>query len=245
MDGDGRTEGKNGKEIRFTAEGREVAVFPAAAEDRPVLYLNTFPGEGEAVLRLLQSRGAAELTLVAISGLSWNRDLTPWAGPPVFRNGEVYDGGGAAFLRLLTETVVPEAEAALSGRIPWRGIAGYSLAGMFALYAGLQTTLFSRIASMSGSFWYPGFSDFVFAHGENPALRHLYLSLGDLEDRTRNPYLKTVRTQTEAIAAFYQEKGTDTVLFLERGNHFQNATERTAAGIAWLLGRDDRHSARS
>lgn len=36
------------------------------------------------------------------------------------------------------------------------GIAGYSLAGLFALYALYKTDVFTRVASMSGSLWFPG-----------------------------------------------------------------------------------------
>ena len=63
----------------------------------------------------------------------------------------------------------------------------------------------------------------------------LYLSLGDQECRTRNPYLKTVQERTEAIHAFCRQKGIETVYQLNPGNHFQNGIQRTAAGIEWIL----------
>lgn len=36
---------------------------------------------------------------------------------------------------------------------------------------------------------------------------------------------------------FYQDKGIDTVFQLNPGNHYDRATERTAAGIAWMVTR--------
>lgn len=59
----------------------------------------------------------------------------------------------------------------------------------------------------------------------------------DWEHKTRNPYLKTVQECTEEIKTFYMEKGIDTVFQSNPGNHFKDAVQRTAAGIAWILER--------
>ena len=40
-------------------------------------------------------------------------------------------------------------------------IAGYSLAGLFALWAAWNSGYFRRVASVSGSLWYPGFTDYI------------------------------------------------------------------------------------
>jgi len=116
-------------------------------------------------------------------------------------------------------------------------LAGYSLAGLFALYSVYQTRLFSRIASMSGSLWFPGFKEYVFSHEMKTPPEHLYLSLGNRESKPRNPYLKTVQERTEELKTFYMEKGIDTVLQFNPGNHYKDTVQRTAAGIAWILGR--------
>lgn len=65
----------------------------------------------------------------------------------------------------------------------------------------------------------------------------MYFSLGDRESHTRNRFLKCVRQNTEEIEAFYQSHGIHTVFQLNPGNHYKNAAERTAAGIAWILNR--------
>lgn len=125
----------------------------------------------------------------------------------------------------------------MQGRILWRGLAGYSLAGLFALYSLYQTDLFSRVASMSGSLWFPGFTDYVFSHEMKKRPEHLYFSLGNQECRTRNPYLKTVQDNTEKIEHYYAQCGINTVFQLNPGNHYKNAVQRTAAGISWILNR--------
>ena len=115
------------------------------------------------------------------------------------------------------------------------GIAGYSLAGLFALYAIYQTDVFSRVATMSGSLWFPGFKEYIFSREPKRRPDCIYFSLGGREAKTRNPVLKTVQENTEEIQAFYQSKGINTVFHLNPGNHFVQGAERTVAGIRWLL----------
>ncbi len=90
---------------------------------------------------------------------------------------------------------------------------------------------------MSGSLWFPGFKEYVFSHEMKRQSEHLYLSLGDRECKTRNPYLRMVQEQTEAIYTFYTEQGIDTAFQFNPGNHYKDAIQRTATGIAWILER--------
>lgn len=90
---------------------------------------------------------------------------------------------------------------------------------------------------MSGSLWFPGFKEYVFSHEMKSTLEHLYLSLGDKECKTRNPYLKTVQENTEEIKAFCMQNGIDATFELNPGNHYKDVVQRTALGISWILGR--------
>ena len=221
----------------FTAGGKNIDVFSAAEPEAPVIYLNTFSNEGQKVFEAARALGCPPFTLVAVSNLDWNHDMAPWNSPPAFKNAKPCTGGADDYLRLLTEQIIPMAESNLSCAPKWRGIAGYSLAGLFALYSIYQTDLFSHVASMSGSLWFPGIKEYVAAHEPKRRPDCVYISLGDRESRTRNPVLKTVGQNTQEIQEFYQAKGIDTVFQLNPGNHYDHAAERTAAGICWLLNR--------
>ncbi len=225
------------KEHLFVIDNKKIVVYPGAGSDRPVVYLNTFTEEGGLVYKELHNIGCPDFTLVAISGLDWEHDMSPWDIPPLSEKNTPCTGGADKYLQLLTNEIVPKAEKLLQGHALWRGLAGYSLAGLFALYSVYQTGLFSRIASMSGSLWFPGFKEYVFSHEMKIRPEHMYLSLGDREYKTRNPYLKTVQECTEEIKTFYMEKGIDTMFQSNPGNHFKDAVQRTAAGIAWILER--------
>ena len=71
----------------------------------------------------------------------------------------------------------------------------------------------------------------------NRQLVNLYSCEIKKEVKTRNPVLKTVQENTEAIHAHFLAQGIDTVFQLNPGNHFAQGIERTEAGIRWLLDR--------
>ena len=221
----------------FTAAGKNVSVFSTTFPGAPVIYLNTYSDEGQQLFEATQTAGYPPFTLVAISDLDWNHDMAPWDSPAAFKNGEPFTGGADGYLRLLVEEIIPRAEKELAGPPAWRGIVGYSLAGLFALYTIYQTDVFSRVGCMSGSLWFPGFKEYVLSHEPKRWPDCIYFSLGDREAKTRNPILKTVQENTEEIQTFYQNKGIDTVFQLNPGNHFVQGEERTTAGIEWLLSR--------
>lgn len=221
----------------FILGDKHIAVFPCVVPNAPIIYLNTYSNEGQKVYEAAQTAGCPPFFPATISDLDWNRDMAPWDSPAAFKNGEPFTGGADNYLRLLVEEIIPRAEKDLASPPAWRGIAGYSLAGLFALYAIYRTDVFSRVGCMSGSLWFPGFKEYIFSHEPKRRPDCIYFSLGDKEAKTRNPVLKTVQENTEEIWAFYQSKGIDTVFQLNPGNHFVQGIERTVAGIQWLLSR--------
>lgn len=230
-------ENKSFTENTFVAGNKTITVFSSDAFSRPIIYLNTFAEEGIQVYQALRNANCQDFILVAISGLDWNHDMSPWVIPPISNREPPCTGGADDYLQLLTKEIIPRAERYMQGGPAWRGLAGYSLAGLFAVYSIYQTDHFARIASISGSLWFPEFKEYAVSHEIRGKPEHLYMSLGDKEYKTRNPYLKTIQDNTEELAAFYREQQIDTEFHLNPGNHYKEALERTTAGIAWLLNR--------
>ena len=222
-------------EERFQAGGKEISLYISDKRDCPLIVLNTFEGGGAQVLAEARKMGGGDFSLLSVGGLDWNRDMSPWECAPVMAQDEGYAGGADSYLSLLLEEILPEGLKRLPESPSWTGIAGYSLAGLFALYALYRTDTFARAASMSGSLWFPGFGDFVRSHDMKRAPEKLYLSLGDKEAKTRNPYLKTVQENTEAAVQLYRDRGLDVTWELNPGNHFRDAELRSAKGILGIL----------
>ncbi len=223
--------------ISLKTEGKTVDIYPSSGADRPVIYLQTFGHEGKQVYKALQDMKSPDFTLAAISNLKWDHEMTPWDCPPTSRLDTPCTGGADDYLKVLTEEIVPEVEKNIEGSPAWRGIAGYSLAGLFAVYAPYQTDLFSRVASMSGSLWFPDFKEYVFSHEMKIRPDAIYFSLGDKESVTNNKYFKTTHGKTDEIQKFYAGQGIDSVFVLNPGNHYKDGDKRTAAGIDWILRR--------
>ena len=215
--------------------GIKTKIYSAKIPDAPLAVLNTFENEGALIFDLVKTMTEADFSLLEVSGMDWNRDFSPWEAPAVFKNDAPFGGKADAFLNELTEKIVPDAVSELGSRPSAVFIAGYSLAGLFAVYALYKTTVFSGAASASGSFWFPGFLEFASSNSFAVVPSKLYLSLGDREALTRNPVMSTVQSNTEKLVEQYKAKGLDVTYELNPGNHFQEPAKRMAKGIARLI----------
>ncbi len=112
-------------------------------------------------------------------------------------------------------------------------IGGYSLAGLFALWAAYQTDLFAGAAAASPSLWFPGFADYMKEHALKTS--RVYLSLGDKEEKARNPVTAAVGDRVRAAYSLLKEQGAECVLEWNEGNHFKDADLRTARAFSWII----------
>jgi len=190
--------------------------------------IEVLDSEVAEIARLSGGRG---FTLAAFKVNDWNADLSPWEAPPVFGD-EGFAGGAEATLDYVTAILIPELT---DGKDVELYIGGYSLAGFFALWAAYKTDLFSGVAAASPSVWFPNWMDYA----ENNTVKagRVYLSLGDKEEKTRNPVMRTVgdniRRQYDLLQA---DPGcSECILEMNPGNHFKESDIRTAKGFAWLL----------
>ena len=223
------------KTKNYAIEGRQATLYLAESEDCPLIVLNNYSGSGESVVKAMSELGEQDYNLLCVDNLKWDHDMTPWYCPPLSENDTPCTGGADAYLELLLKEILPRAKGLVRGVPAFIGIAGYSLAGLFAVYSMYRCDVFDRVASMSGSLWFPEFKSYVLSHEIKKRPEKLYLSLGDAEAKTRNPLLRTVRDNTEAIVTYYQEQGMDVVWELNPGNHFRDAALRSAKGIKALL----------
>lgn len=167
--------------------------------------------------------------LQAVKVEDWNRDLSPWPAPAVFGK-EDFRGGAAESLAWLDHNLLTGGETENRKRI---FLGGYSLAGLFALWAAYQTDHFHGIAAASPSIWFPGFMEYM--EGRTIQSPAVYLSLGDREEKTRNPVMARVGTAIREAYDCLQDRGVNCILEWNKGNHFKNPDLRTAKAFAWLM----------
>ena len=215
--------------------GKAVEIFPSPQEGAPLVLLHTVQGEGQRVYEAVGKLTAAEFSLAAIGGLRWSDEMSPWAIPPIARGGSPCTGGADAYLTKLTAVILPEILRRLPRQPAYIALGGYSLAGLFALYAMYRTDLFGRIASVSGSLWYPRFLQFAQSQKLERVPECIYFSLGDKEARTRNKVLRPVEETTRLLKNYYHERGIPAIMEMNPGNHFTDSIGRMAKGISWIL----------
>ena len=167
-------------------------------------------------------------SLVAFMIKDWNQELTPWGAPPVFGKTPFGDGAEKT-LEFITSQLLPAVQEETAHLI----LGGYSLAGLFALWAGYQTDKFEGIAAASPSVWYPQWIDY--ASGNKPLAKSVYLSLGDKEEKAKNPVMAQVGNAIRKQHELLTEQEINTLLEWNAGNHFVDSDKRMAKGFAWLL----------
>lgn len=130
------------------------------------------------------------VSLVNIGVDLWEENFSPWCAPRVFAKGPNFGDDAQKTLDTLINQVIPWAESELTESPAYRVLVGYSLAGLFSLWAGVTqagapqqvargyqpddapsqpgaphvdapVATFQRIGAVSGSFWFPGLLDYV------------------------------------------------------------------------------------
>lgn len=217
----------------YLDEYKAIIYKPESNTPCPIIYMH-IEDEKEADTIWEKTKGN-DYIFVCLKAIDWNRDMSPWPAPKVFKGGEDFAGKADDYIDLLTNTKIPQIEKKIDHDITKRGLAGYSLSGLFALYSLYKTDLFSMIGSMSGSLWYNGFIDFMQSNDIKTSSPKVYLSLGDKESNTKNPQMATVETCTQKAQEILDSYGAKTILKMNPGNHFTDIEGRIIKGITWLL----------
>lgn len=170
-------------------------------------------------------------TFVAIHVSRWFNQLAPWCAPPIFGKTPFGDGAAATLddihqiCRSVSEDLQPVAPMQII-------LGGYSLAGLFALWASYQYA-FDAVVAASPSVWYPQWMDYATAH--KPLTPSVYLSIGDTESRSKNPILSTVDHCMQTYKSQLASQEVDSYFEYNPGNHFQDNGVRTAKGFVWAM----------
>ena len=214
---------------------RRVCLYQLVEGLAPLVYSIDYHENGQLLLEACRQVDCSGFNLVTISGLHWNQELSPWPIETVVSKDDKFTGEARGWLTMFTGEVVPQVERLLDSPPSWRLLAGYSMAGLFAVWTAFQTDLFSRILSASGSMWYPGWLEYAQKQELASELAGAYFSVGDKESTSRNAVLQTVGERTRAMADLMASRGIPSKFELNPGNHFKNPPLRVAKGIKWLL----------
>ena len=233
--------------MNYKAESLNRLAFPLKFGDKPCRIYGTDCAEylllqmtDEHELQHMDNeisaiaQGSAHSFLfAAVPVKNWNDELSPWKSPAVWGK-ESFGGNAAGTLRFLTEQAIPTLKQQFALPENVRIIlGGYSLAGLFALWASTQTALFSGVAAASPSVWFPGWLEFEQQHPIQT--QHIYLSLGDKEEHTKNAVMAVVGDNIRTLHSQLIARGADCTLEWNSGGHFKDADLRTARAFRWVM----------
>ena len=220
---------------KFNICNKEITLYKSTDINAPLIVFNTFEGDGEDVYQALQNMGCTSLNLLVIGNIDWNHDMSPWYMPSIYSKENSFSGGADEYLKLLIDKILPKAKELIEGEPVFTGITGYSLAGLFAVYAMYKTDVFDRVACMSGSLWFHDFIEYCKRNEYKRLPDKICFSLGDKEANTRNPILKTVEDNTRELSEHFKNIGSEVIFELNKGNHFTDTVLRSAKGIKAIL----------
>lgn len=222
-------------------DGKKIHIL-AAGEGIPFIYWGVQENSGDYVEKvfafLKENVENLSVTLVAYEAEDWNAEFSPWKAPAVFRRTEEdpgFAGEGKKTLEWLKNSCIPYVEKSVTGRDE-RYLVGYSLAGLFSIWAFYESRNFRGCASGSGSLWFPDWKEYV-QNAAAPEDSRIYLSLGGKEEKTKNPVMATIGDATREMKTQLEKDAGVTYSKLEwnPGGHFADPDIRMAKGILWLL----------
>ena len=210
--------------------GRICRIF---GSDRPGCILVQPSARHENATLEDEARMIAELTpipfvLATIELEDWMIDLMPWPDGNISREPEAGKHGQDTLGYVLL-SLIPDLKKRY-GPLPVI-LGGYSLGGLFALWASVQSDSFKAIAAASPSVWIKNWI--------TPMADAVYLSLGDHEEHVKNQAIARVgdclRSQYDLLR---EQLGPEhCTLVWEQGNHFHDNEGRLARAFAWCMSR--------
>jgi len=208
----------------------DIATFDSSS----IIYIllpHRLPEEERIALEGLSTR--FETNIVTISEMDWNNDMTPWKAPAV-KEGE-FGGRASQFLDRLKGDIFFNLENSLQIRNPKRYLMGLSLSGLFTIWAAIRKPLFEGVASISGSFWYDGFAEWILKQGELQCVR-FYISMGEKEKETKVKRFASIEEDTMKVVETLMLKGAEVAFEVTDGGHNSPVLPRIEKSVVSLFG---------
>ena len=117
---------------KTTISGFSVHTKMSSVAGAPVVYLLGNVADHSSV------QMPESVSLVTVGVDLWEQNFSPWCAPRVFAKGPNFGDGAQKTLDTLIDQIIPWAESELTEPPAYRVLVGYSLAGLFSLWAGVS-----------------------------------------------------------------------------------------------------------
>lgn len=177
------------------------------------------------------------VSIVVITGMDWDNVFSPWPAPGEPPGQPDFRGESPKFLELLTGTLVPQLEKELGlPPVLERTLVGVSMSGLFALWQWMVCADFQNIASLSGSFWFPGFIDWMKKISVPDKKGKGFFLLGNQESKSPVKAFESVEINTREALEILKNHGIDVEFESVPGNHFSDPIPRLDRAFKGIYG---------
>ena len=174
-----------------------------------------------------------QFSLIAFKIEDWNNELSPWVAPPAFGN-KSFGSGATDTLEFIKSRLIPTVKVKYDFSDDVQVIlGGYSLAGLFSLWSAYKSKTFLEIAAASPSVWFSGWEEFM--NNNTPLSNTIYLSLGDIEEKTKNKVMSAVGNNIRKLEELLKNDKINTILEWNKGGHFSDSALRVAKAFVWCI----------
>ncbi len=168
-----------------------------------------------------------DTNIVVIIGMDWQNVFSPWPAPGVPKGTEDFKGESPEFLKKIQEDIIPKIENQLDIKADVnRSLIGVSMSGLFALWQWMVCDTFANIASLSGSFWYEGFLEWMKSITIPVKSGKGFFLLGDKESKSKVKAFNSVGENTEEILSLLKNAGIEVEFQSVPGDHYSDAIPR-------------------
>ena len=123
---------------KTTISGFSVHTKMSSVAGAPVVYLLGNVADNSPV------QVPESVSLVTVGVDLWKQNFSPWYAPRVFAKGPNFGDDAQKTLDTLIDQIIPRAELELTEPPAYRMLVGYSLAGLFSLWAGVSQSSTSQ-----------------------------------------------------------------------------------------------------
>ena len=187
----------------------------------------------ESLFKEVKTLTDQDFSLIVFDVTDWNAQFSPWPAPAVFGK-EDFAGKSRDTLRFLENEFLTE----IKSKFPESEVylTGYSLAGLFSLWALYESDKFNGAVCCSSSLWFDKWDEYASTH-KIKSMSKIYMSLGDREEKSKNKIMAKVGDRIRRQAELLKDDPNVEKLYFEwnEGGHFDNPLKRIAKGIAWII----------
>ncbi|MBQ2086430.1 MAG: hypothetical protein II464_09185 [Oscillospiraceae bacterium] len=219
----------------LTLSSASVRIFIPDSDYDTLIYIPVSdPNSLNAIIDRFASPSFAAAAVVCDD---WDSQMTPWPAPAAFKGRPDFGGKADAFLDAFYREIVPAVED-ITGEPDFRGMAGYSLAGLFSLYSFYNRADLRLCGCVSGSVWYDGFEDWALERIPLAESGSVFFSLGNREEKTRNVKMQHTGEMMRKITEHLNSESDrfEASFRYTSGTHFDGYEDRMHECISWLIG---------